>query len=127
MYAGGHGASSSEKQLFLLNSEDPKYAFFHLEYKLRFIVEDSLSLARIFAVYDCCRISLRNLKGLANGRGNWNMDEDSIEDDEDTPIKYFHIQSCGPGGIAQADGGFAKKLFDHCIKISKRTPDANFM
>ena len=70
VYAGGHGAASSEKQLFLLNSEDPKYAFFHLEYKLRFIVSDSLSLARIFAVYDCCRVSLRELKGLADGRGN---------------------------------------------------------
>ena len=55
------------------------------------------------------------------------LDEDSIEGDEDMPIKYFHIQSCGPGGIAQADGGFAKKLFDHCSKVSKRTPDANFM
>ena len=72
VYAGGHGATDGEKlqQLFLLNSNDPKNATFHLEYKLRYLVGDPLSLARMFAVFDCCRVPVKNLAGLVgNGRG----------------------------------------------------------
>ena len=69
VYAGGHGATEHEQQMFLLNTTDPKQAVFHLEYKLRTLVADILSLGRIFAVYDCCRVPLRNYSGLADGRG----------------------------------------------------------
>ena len=72
VYAGGHGATDSEKlqQLFLLNSNNPKDACFHLEYKLRYLVADPLTLARMFAVFDCCRVPVKNLAGLvSDGRG----------------------------------------------------------
>ena len=64
VYAGGHGATDEEKQIFLLNSNDANQAQFKLELKLRMIIGDSLSLGRIFAVYDCCRVPLRNFPGL---------------------------------------------------------------
>ena len=32
VYAGGHGATENEQQMFLLNSNDPSQAYFHLEY-----------------------------------------------------------------------------------------------
>ena len=71
-------------------------------------------MARIFAVYDCCRIPLRNFPGLVAGRGDGEEDEDSIEHDDNEPNKYFHIQACGPGGVAEADGGFAERLLKIC-------------
>ena len=71
-YVGGHGATQDEKQVFLLNSEDSKNAFYHIEYKLRYLVKDETSLARIFAVFDCCRVPLKNFAGLVSGRGGGN-------------------------------------------------------
>ena len=127
VYAGGHGATDNEQQLFLLNSNDPSQAYFHLEYKLRVMVADILTLARIFGVFDCCRVPLKNLPGLAAGRGGGNQGGDTIEEEEDDPNKYFHIQACGPGGIAAADGGFAKRLLDCCIKFSQKEPEKGFM
>ena len=51
------------------------------------------------------------------------MDSEYSEDSE--PCKYFQIQACGPGGIADADGGFAKRLLDVCQKYAaKSTPSA---
>ena len=38
------------------------------------------------------------------------------------PCKYFHISACGPGGIADADGGFAKRLLECCKKYAGRNP-----
>ena len=35
--------------------------------------------------------------------------------------------ACGPGGIAEADGGFAKKLLDVCSKYAAKKPDPGFM
>ena len=127
-YAGGHGATDGEKlqQLFILNSNEPKNATFQLEFKLRYLVADPLTLARMFAVFDCCRVPLKNFPGLAAGRGGGNQGGDDIEEEEDDPNKYFLIQACGPGGIAAADGGFAKRLFDCCLKFSQREP-AGFM
>ena len=37
-YCGGHGATQSEKQVFLLNSDQPSKALFQLEFKLRYLV-----------------------------------------------------------------------------------------
>ena len=128
-YAGGHGATDGEKlqQLFILNSNDPKNATFQLEFKLRYLVADPLTLARMFAVFDCCRVPVKNLAGLvSDGRGAGNQGGDTMEEEENDPNKYFHIQACGPGGIAAADGGFAKRLFDCCLKFSQREP-AGFM
>ena len=27
-------------------------------------------------------------------------------------MSYFHIQACGPGGVADADGGFAERILN---------------
>ena len=43
-----------------------------------------------------------------------------MEENEDAPTKYFHIQACGPAGIAEADGGFAETLFNTCKKYADR-------
>ena len=37
VYVGGHGATSEEKQIYLLNDSDPKKAMFMIEFKLRYI------------------------------------------------------------------------------------------
>ena len=84
-------------------------------------------MARIFAVYDCCRVPLKNYPGLCNGRGVGKQLEESLEEEEDEPTKHFYIQACGPGGIADSDGGFAKRLFDCCEKFSQKKPDIGFM
>ena len=36
--------------------------------------------------------------------------------------KYFQIQACGPNGIADADGGFAKRFYEICRKYSTKKP-----
>ena len=122
-YVGGHGATSEEKQIFLLNDENPKNATWMIELKLRYLVQDITSLARIFAVFDCCRVQISNMPGLATGRGAGaqEVDEDSIE--EDAPNKFFYLTACAPGGIADADGGFAKKVLDTCTKHASRKPE----
>ena len=81
-------------------------------------------MTRIFAVFDCCRVPMSNMPGLATGRGAGSVDEEynDGDDDEELPCKYFHIQACGPGGIADADGGFAKRLLDCCNKFVERDP-----
>ena len=84
-------------------------------------------MARIFAVYDCCRVALKNFPGLATSRGSGDVDEESMEENESEPNKYFHIQACGPGGIADADGGFAARLFKICQKNASKEPDKGFM
>ena len=119
-YCGGHGATQNEKQVFLFNSSKPSEAKFNLEFRLRYIVNDPTSLARIFGMFDCCRVPLSGIPALS-GRGEGGGD-DFNEEHEDTVCKYFHIQACGPGGIADADGGFAKRLYDHCVTMSKRQP-----
>ena len=119
-YCGGHGATQNEKQVFLFNSSKPGDAKFNLELKLRYMVNDPTSLARIFGMFDCCRVPLSGMPALS-GRGEGGGD-DFNEEHEDNVCKYFHIQACGPGGIADADGGFAKRLHDHCINMSKRAP-----
>lgn len=87
------------------------------------MVYDVLSMVRIFAVYDCCRAPLKNYSGLSVGRGVASQDGEFMEEEEDQPTKYFHIQACGPGGIADADGGFAKRIFDCCQKYSQKGAD----
>ena len=47
VYAGGHGASNREQQLYLLNSDDPGSAMLQLEYKLRYLVKDEDSLLKV--------------------------------------------------------------------------------
>ena len=48
--------------------------------------------------------------------------DDIAEDDEEAPYRYFHVQACEPGGIADADAGFAKKIFDHSLKYAQKNP-----
>ena len=109
--------------MFLFNSSEPSQAKFTIEFKLRYLVNDDTSSARIFAMFDCCRVPLQGIPALC-GRGDEN-EKDFNEEHEDTVCKYFHIQACGPGGIADADGGFAKRLYDHAAKMSKDTKFAS--
>ena len=74
VYCGGHGSTQDEKQLYLINSADPGNAMFQIEFKLRYLVKDYLSFCRIFAVYDCCRVNLTKMPGLAMGRGGGGND-----------------------------------------------------
>ena len=126
VYIGGHGATQNEKQLYLLNSNEPGQAIFQIEFKLRYLIQDALSMARIFCVFDCCRVPISNMPGLATGRGAGGNDDEEPPSDEELPNKYFQIQACGPGGIAAADGGFAKRLLDTCKKYAAKKP-AGFM
>ena len=49
-------------------------------------------MTRIFGVFDCCRVPLSNMPGLASGRGVGINDEESAdEEDDEMPCKYFHI------------------------------------
>ena len=90
---------------------------------MRYLVSDLLSYGRIFAVFDCCRVKLDNMPGLVTGRGLGNGDiEEDEGSDENSMCKYFHLQACGPGGIADADGGFAHRLLEACNKFSERAP-----
>ena len=98
-----------------------------IEYKLRHIIKEPLSISRVFAVYDCCRVKLELMHGFLDGRGNQNneIEEEDLEDDGNYRLKlckYFHIQACGPGGIADADGGFAKRIYDCCKEAAQREP-----
>ena len=95
---------------------------FHIEFKLRYLVSDLLCYGRVFAVFDCCRVKLENMPGLVGGRGVGNGDIEEIGTDEEEICKYFQLQACGPGGIAEADGGFAHRLLEVCNKYSQRAP-----
>ena len=50
------------------------------------------------------------------------MIESSEEEAEDEFCRYIHITACQPGGIADADGGFAERVYNHSLKYSKRNP-----
>ena len=57
---------------------------------------------------------------FATGRGvgvNMSEEEDEVEE---AICRYFHIQACAPGGIADADGGFAERIFAAAQKYSKK-------
>ena len=57
------------------------------------------------------------MPGLVTGRGVGGEPLD--EGPSETEIcKYFHLQACGPGGIADADGGFAHRLLEACENFS---------
>ena len=117
VYFGGHGASDRESQLYLLNSDDSKKAIFPIETKLMYLNKDETSLLKIFAIYDCCRVDVKYMPGLS---GKQRGDGVALEDDpkELEVCNYFHIQACPPGGVADADSGFAKKILDRAIKMS---------
>ena len=74
------------------------------------------------AIYDCCRVDLNQVKGLVGGRGAGADTSEEDEENEDMPCRYFHIQACGPGGIADADGGFAERVFKAAVKYSNKAP-----
>ena len=70
------------------------------------------------AIYDMCRVSLETEKyrNLVQGKGRNELEEEESfeQGTEKNYVKYFHLTACSPGGIAQADGGFAKNLLDSC-------------
>ena len=89
---------------------------FSLEAKLRYYAQDSADV-HVVAVYDCCRVSLETKKyrALAKGMGRNESEEESFQQEtEHNYVKYFHLTACSPGGIAKADGGFAKNLLYLC-------------
>ena len=123
VYCGGHGATKSEKQLYLLNTSEAKQATFPLEYKMRYIVNNEISLGRVFSIYDCCRVPIEAMSGLDfDKRGYGDQPDESDNQDDNDPIKYIHMQACGPGGVADADGGFAERLHNHAIKYANKDP-----
>ena len=73
------------------------------------------------AIYDCCRVDLNSIPGLSGGRGVGGGTSEE-EDVDAIPCRYFHIQACGPGGIADADGGFAERIYKAAIKYSNKAP-----
>ena len=81
---GGHGATDNEKQIYLLNEAEAKNAQYAIEFKLRYLTNDELSLTRVFAVFDCCRVPLKNMKGLLNAKGknDGNFEEFDSESDQ---------------------------------------------
>ena len=90
---------------------------YNIEPKLRTIAKLPANDVRLCAIFDSCRVSLEGekYKALFGGRnkGIEERDDQSDSDDEE-PVKYFQITACHPGGIALADGGFAKKIFERC-------------
>ena len=37
---------------------------------------------------------------------------EDVERFRQNAVNYTHIQACGPGGVADADGGFAQKFYE---------------
>ena len=65
-YGGGHGASYGEKQIYLLNGSAPVDVLYNIEQKLRTMASDEISShLHVFAIYDCCRVPLKNMTGLS--------------------------------------------------------------
>ena len=58
IYCGGHGCSSEEKQIFLLNEEDRVKAKFAIEFKFRLLSTNYG--ARLCCIFDCCRVAIEN-------------------------------------------------------------------
>ena len=56
------------------------------------------------------------------GRGVAQPLVESADSDDEAPNKYIHIQACGPGGIAAADGGFAERIYNHSVKYASKNP-----
>ena len=56
------------------------------------------------------------------GRGISQPIVESADSDDEAPNKYIHIQACGPGGIADADGGFAERIYNHSVKYAAKNP-----
>ena len=133
VYVGGHGATLNEKQIYLLNEADPKKAEFDIEFKLRYLVNanEADSTAHICAVFDCCRVPLSGLKGLYESTGKTRGNEAPTDNAQEISLaktcKYFQITACAPGGVADADGGFAKKLYDICAMFAAKDPNPGFM
>ena len=58
VYCGGHGCSSEEKQIFLLNEDDRVKAKFPIEFKFRMLSKNYG--ARLCCIFDCCRVAIEN-------------------------------------------------------------------
>ena len=92
-----------------------------------------LKTLHVFAVYDCCRVMLKNLPGLSDeeyvplNNHNTNEFKRGVGDEENgviegTNCRYIHIQACKPGGLADADAGFARRIFEHAKSQSEIYP-----
>ena len=67
----------------------------------------------MFAIYDCCRVKLESMqcfKAIFVKRGQEEQDDLIEEVDDEAPCNYFHIQACPPDGVADGNGGFAKRI-----------------
>ena len=63
----------------------------------------------------------------------WSDIETSSEEDSDDPdvdavdekpVMYFHVTACGPGGIADLAGNFARNIYKAVKRHGKRPPEA---
>ena len=60
---------------------------------------------------------MEGLAALYGGKGS-----DQLEEFRTDAANYTHIQACGPGGIAEADGGFALKFLEFAEASAKIAP-----
>ena len=82
-YFGGHGATTQEKQLFLLNDSNSKNVPVTAEVKLRHLAIDEFNCAHVCSIFDCCRVPLENMTGLVQGKGFSTQGEDDPPDYDD--------------------------------------------
>ena len=54
-------------------------------------MQDALSYAKVFAVFDCCRVNMSSMPGLATGRGVGGGEMEEGDDWNTDMCKYFHI------------------------------------
>ena len=58
VYCGGHGVTTDEQQVFLLNMDKEDHALFPLEFKLRYLNRECDT--KLCAIYDVCRTVYHN-------------------------------------------------------------------
>lgn len=119
VYVAGHGTTDKEKQQILLNSSDPSKVAFNIQAKLSLMAKTNENI-RVLGIFDLCRVSIKDIpvlceigtgkvtaKAKGRGVGDGEMDGDYTVDRK---ARYFHVQSCQPGGIAPDSDKFTKMI-----------------
>ena len=117
VYCSCHGVSYGDRQVILLNSDNQAEAFFKIEYFLRDLVRENFTEAKVFSLYDCCRDGVETnpiLRKALAGKGADGQLEPKRQGDS---AKYMHICAANAGQTAALDAKFAKKTYEHVLKI----------
>ena len=117
VYAGGHGSSDGQNQIYLLNSADQNKIFFTIEEKLRSIVEANEFL-RVFAIYNCDRV-LMEMPGLATLSDNTKVDGKSWKELRNRAMKPGFSGSKALKDYSKED----KTLFLNLFEAQKKQGD----